>query len=364
MRYAVILAGGAGTRLWPMSQSGRPKQLIPLLEGKSLLGMAFDRLEGLIPLGNRYVCAAAEHEEAILSGIAGLDRRRFLGEPEGRDTLAAVGLAAAVLAAEDPEAVIGVFTADHLIEPVERFQAVVAEGFALAERMPEVLVTFGIIPTEPATSFGYLALGRPLEGGGKVVDRFAEKPPADLAREYFQEGPQRWLWNSGMFVWRAATLLDCIGRYKPAVLAGLQTVAQHWHTPRRRKVLEEVYSTLERISVDFAVMEPAAADPAVTVAAIPMPVRWLDVGSWPAFARTCPRDEWENALAADRHLLLDTSNCLVVSDDADHLVATIGCRDLIVVHTAAATLVCPADQAERIKELCKLVEAQFGGGYA
>ncbi len=269
MRYAVILAGGAGTRLWPMSQSRRPKQLIPLLQGKSLLGMAFDRLEGLIPLGNRYVCAAAEHEEAILSGLAGLDRRRFLGEPEGRDTLAAVGLAAAVLAAEDPEAVIGVFTADHLIEPVERFLAVVRQGFALAERMPEVLVTFGITPTEPATSFGYLELGRPLEGGARLVDRFAEKPPADLARQYLREGPQRWLWNSGMFVYRAATLLDCIGRYKPAVLKGLQAIAQHWHTPRRREVLEEVYSTLERISVDFAVMESAAADPAVTLRPFP-----------------------------------------------------------------------------------------------
>ena len=189
MRYAVILAGGAGTRLWPMSQSGRPKQLIPLLQGKSLLEIAFDRLEGLIPLGNRYVCAGRNTQEAILSGIAGLDRRRFLGEPEGRDTLAAVGLAAAVLAAADPEAVIGVFTADHLIEPVERFQAVVAEGFALAERMPDVLVTFGITPTEPATSFGYLGLGRPLEGGAQVVDRFAEKPRADVARQYLQRAP-------------------------------------------------------------------------------------------------------------------------------------------------------------------------------
>jgi mannose-1-phosphate guanylyltransferase len=207
-------------------------------------------------------------------------------------------------------------------------------------------------------------LGRSLEGDAKVVDRFAEKPAAELARQYFQEGPQRWLWNSGMFAWRAVTLLDCIGRYKPAVLEGLQAVAQQWHTPQRRKVLEQFYPTLERISVDFAVMEPAAADPAVTVAAIPMPVHWLDVGSWPAFARTCPRDEHENALAAGRHVLLDTSNCLVVSDDPEHLVATIGCRDLIVIHTADATLICPADQAERIKELHKLVEARFGGRYA
>ena len=240
----------------------------------------------------------------------------------------------------------------------------IKQGFDLVERSPEVLVTFGIAPTGPATSYGYLELGRTLDGEAKVVDRFAEKPPAELAQEYFQQGPQRWLWNSGMFVWRATTLLDCIGRYKPAVLEGLKTIAKQWRTPRRGAVLEQVYPTLEKISVDFAVMEPASRDPAVTVAAIPMPVDWLDVGSWPAFARTCPRDEQQNALAAGRHLLLETSNCLVVSDDPEHLIATIGCRDLIVIHTATATLICPADQAERIKELCKQVESRFGSRYA
>jgi mannose-1-phosphate guanylyltransferase len=347
-----------------MSRADRPKQLLPLFQGKSLLRIAFDRLEGLVPEGHRYVCAAEEHKEAILTGLPGLARRQFLGEPLGRDTLAATGLAAAVLAAADPEAVIGVFTADHLIEPADRFLAVIEQGFALAERSAEMLVTFGITPTRPATGFGYLELGGPLEGGAKVVARFAEKPPAELAQQYFQQGPQRWLWNSGMFVWRASTLLDCIGRYKPAVLQGLQEIAAGWHTPQRGEVLERIYPTLEQISVDFAVMEPASRDGAVAVAAVPLAVDWLDVGSWPALAQTLSRDEHGNALAAERHLLVDTSNCLVVSDDPDHLVATIGCRGLIVVHTARATLICPADRAEQIKELCKQVESRFGSPYA
>ena len=220
----MILAGGAGMRLWPMSRADRPKQLIPLFEGKSLLRIAFDRLEGLIPPDNRYVCAAQKHQHAILTGVPGLGRRQFLGEPLGRDTLPAIGLAAAVLTASDPDAVLGVFTADHLIKPVDRFVAVIEQGFDLVERSPEVLVTFGIAPTGPATSFGYLELGRTLDGEAKVVDRFAEKPAAELAQEYFQQGPQRWLWNSGMFVWRAS---DALGLHRPLQTGGAGGVEDH-----------------------------------------------------------------------------------------------------------------------------------------
>jgi mannose-1-phosphate guanylyltransferase len=364
MRYALILAGGAGKRLWPMSRARRPKQLIPFIDGKSLLELALDRLEGLIPAGNRYVCAAQQHEAAILTAMSGLDRRQFLGEPLSRDTLAAVGLGAAVLAAGDPEAVIAVFTADHVIEPVEQFLQIIEQGFALVERSPDTLVTFGVAPTGPATGYGYLELGRAIEGNARVVARFTEKPAALVAQTYFDQGPEHYLWNSGMFVWRAGTLLDCIGRYKPAVFEGLQQIAGVWHTPQRDEALLRIYPTLEQISVDYAVLEPACGDPAVTVAALPMALNWRDVGSWPALAEIRPRDDRGNALAAERRLLVDTSGCLVASDDPEHLIATIGCQDLIVIHTDTATLVCRADRAEQIKELCKLVEERFGSGYA
>lgn len=363
MRYAMIMAGGSGTRLWPMSTSELPKQLIPFIQGKSLLEIAFDRFEGMIPAERRYVCANAQTREAILAGVRSLRPEQFLGEPMGRDTLNAVGLSAAVLAAKDPEAVIGVVTADHLIEPVDQFQRIVAQAFELVERQPNALVTFGIAPTHPATGYGYLELGEAMEGGGRAVRQFREKPPRELAESYVMQGPERYLWNSGMFVWRARTLLDCIRRYEPAVHEGLMAVAKAWETPQRDQVLGRVYPTLKKISVDFAVMEPASRDKAVTVAAIPMPLRWLDVGSWPSFAETCAHDAEGNALAADRHVLLDTAGCLVASSDPEHLIATIGCENLVIIHTPRATLVCRAEMAEKIKDLYATVQERFGTEY-
>ena len=163
-----------------------------------------------------------------------------------------------------------------------------------------------------------------------------------------------------MFVWRAATLLDCILRYEPAVHAGLLRIAGAWGTPRRHAVLRRVFPTLKKISVDFAVMEPASRDPRVRVAAIPMDLQWIDVGSWPRFAETCRRDRAGNALGGGRTLLLDTRDTLIASSDPQHLIATIGCEDLIVIHTPEATLVCHKTGAERLKELHRQVGARHG----
>lgn len=363
MRYAVIMAGGSGTRLWPMSRDVMPKQLIPFIKGKSLVQIASQRLEGLVPATQRYICAANKQEAMMRLALPELGPRQFLGEPCARDTLNAVGFSAAVLAKQDPDAVIAIFTADHIIEPVDQFLKIVEQGFRLAEQRPDTLVTFGIAPTQAATGYGYLQLSTPLEGGASIVDQFKEKPTPDIAESYFRAGPAKYLWNSGMFVWRASTLLECIRRYHPENHAGLMKIAAAWNTALQQKVIEEIYPTLKKISVDFAVMEPASRDAAVQVAAVPMPLNWLDVGSWPSFALTCPTDTSRNATGGGKALLMDSQGMLVASSDPGHLIVTVGCQNLMVIHTPEATLICPADQAERIKDVQRQVALQFGSNY-
>ncbi|HEY4329323.1 MAG TPA: mannose-1-phosphate guanylyltransferase [Phycisphaerae bacterium] len=358
MRYAVIMAGGAGTRLWPMSRTGRPKQMLPLIDAPggavSLLQLSAGRLRGLVEPSNIYICAGAAYAEGILRDLPMLPESQILAEPVGRDTANAVGFSAAVLAKRDPEAAVAVLTADHVIEPVDVFQGALKRAFEAVESKAELLVTFGIVPTFPATSYGYVQQGKEVLPGVYEVKTFKEKPKEELARQYFLD--KSFAWNSGMFVWKARTILGQLKEHFPAAYAGHMRIAEAWGTARQAEVLGAEYAALPKGQIDTAVMEKAPH-----VAVIPMPVKWLDVGSWPSYGQVLGEDEDGNrrgGVGLAEHL--GSKGMLTVSEVAGHLIATIGCENLIVIHTPRATLVCPAKDAESIKQLVAKVEKAHG----
>ena len=362
MRHAVIRAGGSGSRRWPLPRAARPKELLDGVaqEGgaaHSPLAEAFARLRAVLPVEQIWVCTAARYGEQVRAALPELGEDRLVLEPVARDTANAVGLAATVVADVDPDAELAVVSADHVIRPVERFADVLRTAYDALAARPRSLVTLGIRPTSPATGFGYVRRGGPTEVPGVAeAAQFVEKPDRATAEGYLASG--EYLWNSGMFVWRARTVLDALADHLPESSAGLDRIVAAPAGPERDAVLAEVFPSLPKISVDYAVLEPAAAEPG-RVAVVDLDVDWLDVGSWPALAHTLDTDGAGNAVRG-LTVLLDSSGNVVLSDDPAHLVALVGVRDSVVVHTADVTMVCPVSDAERVKALLAEVERRYG----
>src|SRR5688572_27290073 len=236
MRYVVIMAGGSGKRLWPLSRNNAPKQLLPIAQGKSLLRLSYERLAGTLPPERIYVCTGEVHRKLVMGEIPELPAQNLLGEPEGRDTANAVGFSAAVLHRLDPEAVFAVVTADHVITPVDLYQERLSVGFEVVETYPRLLCTFGIVPTHGHTGLGYVQRGQPLNVDGRsgvyAVQAFKEKPDKPTADRYVESG--RYYWNSGMFVWHAQTVLGYLKEYLPNSHGGLAQIGEAWGTPRQK----------------------------------------------------------------------------------------------------------------------------------
>lgn len=352
-RCGVILAGGSGTRLWPLSRRNRPKQLIRLFEGRSLLYRAFERLRALFEPQDIYVVALADHLRAIAEELPTLPPENLIGEPQGRDTANAIALAAAILHRRDPETIMGVFTADHVIRPTQRFAETIRRGFEAVDRDPSVLACFGIKPTFPHTGLGYVRHGPAVSEGVVRVASFKEKPDAAAAAAYLESGG--YSWNSGMFVWRTGTILEALRRGLAPTAAAVERIAAHWPGDEAARTAAEVYPTLERISIDYAVMEDAS-----NALMVEMDVEWLDVGSWEALSAVVGVDGSGNTRATGDAVVIDGTNNVLVAED-DHLIALLGVDDVVVVHSEDATLVCRRDQAERIKELVALLQREHGG---
>lgn len=351
-KCAVIMAGGSGTRLWPLSRRARPKQLLRIIDGRSLIQHAFERLSGLLAPGDIYVIALAEHLPAISRELPDLPPGNLIGEPMGRDTAAAIATSAAILHAQDPGTVMAVFTADHLIRPADRFVAIVRKGFDTVAADGDALVTFGIRPTEPHAGLGYVRRGPAVAPGVWKVEAFHEKPDVEAARGFVASG--EYYWNSGMFVWRTETILREMDRYLPATCDAARKVAPSRHDSG---AMGKAYEPLVKISIDHAVMEKASH-----VLVVEMDLEWRDVGSWTALPGVARVDDQGNAIAAANVLAVDASGNIFVSED-DHLIAAIGVEDIVVVRSGDATLICRRDQVQRIKDLVAELERRYGPRY-
>jgi mannose-1-phosphate guanylyltransferase len=352
MLHAMIMAGGGGTRFWPRSRQRRPKQFLTMGEDRSLIQLALDRIDACaIPPERTRVITAAAYCDETGRQLPALAPDRIVGEPIGRDTAPCIGLAAALVAREDPDAVLLVTPADHVIEPVQQFRTAVHVAVQLAEENPSALITFGIPPTFPSSGYGYIHRGEvaACRQGIDVfrVRGFREKPAADLAERFVASG--EYYWNSGIFVWKVAAVLAELRGQRPALYDAIERIADARNTPRQAEVLREEYTKIEKVSIDYAVMEHAKQ-----VLAVQAPYQWDDVGSWLAVERLHAQDADGNTVLAT-HCGMNTNNCVVVGDPG-RLVATIGVRDLLIVQDGDATLIADRRDEGTVKQLVDLLK--------
>ncbi len=350
MLHAVIMAGGSGTRFWPASRTLRPKQLLNLHGDRSMIQSTIDRLGELVPASSQLVITNSLLVEAIAKQLPKLPSKNIVGEPCKRDTAPCVGLAAALIHHTDPEGIMVVMPSDHVITSHEAFQKAISIGETLIKEDPTRIVTYGIKPEYPAESFGYIERGEMLpvtDASAFRVKQFREKPNAATAQKYLDSGA--FYWNSGIFLWRASTILDALKKNEPEMHSHIQNIADAIDEPNYKETLQREFAAIEGKSIDYAVMENY---PNVVVIEATFP--WDDVGSWQALSRLHPADAHGNTVVGS-HIGIDTKGCIVHSENG-HTIVTIDLEDLIVVQTPDATLVAPKHAEERVREVAQALK--------
>ncbi len=353
--HSVILAGGSGTRFWPLSREKMPKQLLSIVGDRSMLALTLDRARALGPEESIWVVTTRSQAGEVDRELhdLGCPGVRVLAEPAARNTAAAIGLAAQHILRDDPQGIMAVFPADHHISQPQEFAAIIHDGQKLASE--RWLVTLGIKPTHPETGYGYIQRGVPLDADQNRameafrVARFTEKPDLHQAETYVQMG--EYYWNSGIFLWKAEFFMEEMARHLPGHVQGLeQTTALLGNPAKEASRAETIYTRLESISVDYGIMERSDR-----VAVIPAEMGWSDVGSWAALRELLQKDESGNVLQGDV-LAIDTRDCLIRSED--RLVATLGLEGLVVVDTADALLICPEDLSQEVKKIPEVLRRE------
>lgn len=345
--YAVVMAGGGGTRLWPISRRDRPKQLLPLLSGETLFQSTISRLSDLFPIERILVVTVASQAAEMQRQVPDIPTENYLVEPAPRGTASAIGLAAAVLKRRDPEAVMAVLPSDHFIRNRDLFHYLLQEALEVARK--GYLVTLGITPTSPSSAYGYIEQGERLAEDFKYpayrVRKFIEKPDEVSAQEFVRS--RRHSWNSGMFVWRAAAILHEIEAQMPALHSALAKIAPAWDTANREQILASMWTGLKTETIDYGVMERASQ-----VVVLPAGgLGWNDVGSWETLFDVLFPDMDGNVATIAQHLAVETHNTLVYGHDSERLIVTIGIDDTVIVDAGDVLLVCKSDQAQKVREI-------------
>lgn len=337
--YAIILAGGNGERFWPLSTPERPKQFLTLFGGKALIQHAVDRLEGVIPPERIFVITGSQFALQTRKALKSIPSANIIAEPMRRDTAAAVAVACGLVKRHGGSDAIGcILTADQLMSPVLKFRATLKTAIAAAESH-DAIVTLGIVPTTPATGYGYIECGEALSKDIVKVTRFVEKPDRKTAEKYLKSG--KFLWNAGMFIWRQEVMEEAFKKAAPDIGRAIGIISE---AKEIGKTLRKLYSDIRATSVDYAVMEKTK-NILVTRCAF----KWNDVGSWSALAEEFKSDKDDN-IRLGSTAVLDVKNSTIVAED-NHLIAALGVSDLVIVHTPRATLVCSKDRAQDIKKL-------------
>jgi len=344
--FAVVMAGGKGERFWPRSRVSKPKQLLRLLGDLTLIEQTVERLEPLAGLKNTLIITNADYVAPMRSLLPDIPEENIIGEPMGRDTAPCVALAAALVAArtDNPDATMVVVPADHAIKDSATMVATLDACADMA--MAGHIVTIGIPPSFPSTGYGYIKCGEKLPADSDVKfyesEGFREKPDEETAEKFLADGSYKW--NSGMFVWTVEAIMDALRKHAPSLAEGAEALKNAAKRGALDEELEPRYSSFEKISVDYAVMEKVD-----NVAVAECPFDWDDVGSWSALRNQITSSE-NNNVVQGLHIGLDTKDCVIVGD-SNHLISTIDVEDLIIVHTDDATLVCKSQAAQRVKEI-------------
>lgn len=355
--YPLIPAGGVGSRLWPLSRAVEPKFLLDLTgTGSSLLRSTYDRLVDLASSGVMVVTGQA-HANAVTQQLSELRASDLVLEPSPRDSAAAIGLACAILHERDPEAIIGSFAADHIIDPVDDFQAVVREAVHAAASGK--IVTIGIEPTAPSTAFGYIKATASLElddaPNALAVEQFVEKPDETTATEYLASGD--YTWNAGMFVAPASLMLQHLEAKEPELYLGIMEIARAWDTPAREVVMNRLWDTLPKTAIDYAVAEPAAA--AGDVAMVPGSFSWDDVGDFDAVARLNIEKTGDQLFVlGDKASVISEDSTGIVVNNTGRKISVIGIEDVVIVDTADALLVTVRNDAQSVKNTVTTLKEQ------